>query len=411
MIGVVIRLAWRNLWRRPWRTALTGAGIALGLGLLLTMLGLGDGSHLQMIDAAVSMGSGHVLVQAPGYHARRAVELVGPADVARRVTTRLREYDDVVAVLPRVRSSALLSSADGAVGVTLMGVDPVAEAAVSRFASLVRDGRFLRAGDRDAAVIGSGVARVLHATVGSRIVVMAQGSEVRDVQSSLLHVIGIVHTGLDEADRGLLLIPLDQAQALLSLDGGVHQVAVILRDQARSAARAADVQRAFPGTEVLTWAQAEPDVDTAIRLDDGGHYLFNAIFFVIIAFMVLNTLLMSVLERRRELALLGALGLTPARRASMVLAEAAMLAGLAIGAGVALGAGVNAYFHAYGLPLAWFTDQPMESGGVLLDPVMYAHLGLRRVLTSTSMVLALTLALASLVARHAARPPDPGLLK
>jgi ABC-type lipoprotein release transport system permease subunit len=410
-MGVVVRLAWRNLWRHPWRTILTGSGVALGLGLLLTMLGLGDGSHLQMIDAAVGMGSGHVLVQARGYQARRGVELAIPEDVARRVADWARRQDDVVAVVPRAFASALLSSADGAVGAMLIGVDPPAEAPVSRFAARVREGRFVAAGDRGTAVVGSGVARVLHAGVGSRVVVMAQGAGERDVRSSLLRVVGVAHTGLDEIDRSLLLVPLGSAQELLALGGGVHQVALILRDQARSAPRAAAAGRVFPELEALTWADADPDVDTAIRLDDGGHYLFNAIFFVIIGFMVLNTLLMSVLERRRELALLGALGLTPARRWLMVMLEAAMLAGLAIVAGVALGAGVNAYFHVHGLPLAWFTDQPFESGGVLLDPVMYAHLTMRRVAGSAALVLALTVVLSLVAARHAARPVDPGLLK
>jgi ABC-type lipoprotein release transport system permease subunit len=410
-MGVVVRLAWRTLWRHAWRTVLTGSGIALGLGLLLTMLGLGDGTHLQMIDAAVGMGSGHVLLQAPGYQARRGVELAIPAAVARRASDWARARDDVVAVPTRVFASALLSSADGAVGVTLMGVDPAIEAAVSRFAARVREGRFVAPADRGAAVIGSGVARVLHAGVGSRIVVMAQGARERDVRSALLRVVGVVHTGLDEVDRGLLLVPLGAAQELLALDGGVHQVALVLRDQARTEADAAAARRAFPELEALTWAQADPDLETAIRLDDGGHYLFNAIFFVIIGFMVLNTLLMSVLERRRELALLGALGLTPGRRWAMVMLEAAMLGALALAGGLALGIGANAYFHVHGLPLAWFTTEPLESGGVLLEPVMYASLGVRRVVVSAALVLALTLLLSLVAARHAARPVDVGLLK
>jgi ABC-type antimicrobial peptide transport system permease subunit len=186
---------------------------------------------------------------------------------------------------------------------------------------------------------------------------------------------------------------------------------MILRDQAASSARAAAARRAFPELDALTWAEADPDVDTAIRLDDGGHYLFNAIFFVIIGFMVLNTLLMSVLERRREMALLGALGLTPVRRWLMVMVEAALLATLAVGGGVALGGAVNAYFHVHGLPLAWFTDQPFESGGVLIDPVMYAYLTPRRIVGSAVLVFALTFALSLVAARQAARPVDPGLLK
>jgi len=408
---ILITLAWRNLWRRTGRTLLTASGVALGLGFLLVMLGLGDGSHLQMIDATVRMGSGHVLLQAPGYQRRRGVEMVVAESTAKRVMTWAQSRSGTAAVLPRALVSALLSSADGASGVSLFGVDPAAEAPMSRFPARVRDGRFLQPADRNAAVVGSGVARLLKARVGSRVVAMAQGARGSEVRSALFQVVGILHTGLDEVDQSLVLLPLRAAQEFLELQGGVHQVALVLDDQARSIARAREARLAFPELETLTWAQADPQLESAIRMDDGGHYLFNGIFFVIIGFMVLSTLLMSVLERRRELTLLGALGFSPSRRLAMVLVEALMLAVLAITAGLALGLGVHAYFRSHGLPLAWFTDRGMETAGVLLDPIMYSYLSAGRIVGSAALVLALTLLLSLVAARHAARPIDVNLLK
>jgi hypothetical protein len=95
----------------------------------------------------------------------------------------------------------------------------------------------------------------------------------------------------------------------------------------------------------------------------------------------------------------------------MVMLEGAMLAALAIAGGLILGAGVNAYFGVHGLPLAWFTEQPIESGGVLIEPVLYAHLGLRRVVGSVALIFALTVGLCLVPARQAARPVDAGVLK
>jgi ABC-type lipoprotein release transport system permease subunit len=408
---IVLRLAWRNLWRHPIRTVLTASGVALGLGFLLVMLGLGDGSHLQMIDAAVRMGGGHVLLQAPDYQRRRGIEMLVPEARRRGAEAWARAEPGVRAVLPRAFVSALVSSADGATGVTLTGVDPAAEAPVSRFPSRITSGRFLRSGDREAAVIGSGVARLLRAQVGSRVVAMAQGAAGGEVRSTLLRVVGILHTGLDEVDDALALTALGPLQDFLSLHGGVHQVALVLDDQARSASVARAARAAFPDLETLTWAEADPQLEAAIKIDDGGHYLFNSIFFVIIGFMVLNTLLMSVLERRRELALLGALGLSPRRRFAMVLVEAVYLAALASAAGLVLAGAAHAYFSTHGLPLAWFTEQSLETGGVMLEPVMYSSLTAARVLGAVGVVGALTLGLALVAARHAAKPVDVGLLK
>ena len=411
MIPIILTLAWRNLWRHPARTGLTASGIALGLGFLLTMLGLGDGSHLQMIDATVRMGSGHVLIQAPGYQRRRGVETVVPGTEAERAATWARSRSGVIAILPRAHASALLSSADGSTGVMLSGVDPGVEVTVSRFPARVTRGRFLEPRDRNAAVIGSGVARLLNARTGSRVVAMAQGAGGGEVRSALFTVVGLLETGLDEIDQGLMLVPLRALQEFLDLGDGVHHIALILSDQAQSGPRAREARRAFPDLEVLTWAEADPQLDAAIRMDDGGHYLMNGIFFVIIGFMVLNTLLMSVLERRRELVLLGALGLSPRRRLAMVLAEAVMLSALAVLAGLGLGLGAEAYFRIHGLPLAWFTERGLETAGVMLDPIMYAYLSIGRIAGSAGLVFALALLLSLVAARHAVKPVDPNLLK
>lgn len=407
---IVLTLAWRNLWRHSGRTVLTALGVALGLALLLVMLALGDGSHLQMIDSAVRMGSGHVLVQAADYQRRRGIEMMVPAAAAEDVAAWAWRQPGVQAVMPRVFASALLSSADGATGIGLTGIRPEAEARGSRFPSRVVSGRFLDAADGNAAVIGSGVARLLHARVGGRVVAMAQGAGSAEVRSSLLRVVGVLHTGLAEVDERLVLVPLGAARDLLAV-AGVHQVAVVLGDQAQAAPVAAAARRAFPALETLTWAQADPQLEVAIRLDDGGHYLINAIFFVIIGFMVLNTLLMSALERRREFALLGALGVSPRRRLAMVLAEAVMLTALALAAGLGLGMAGHAYFSLHGLPLAWFTERGMETAGVVLDPILYSSLSARRVAGATTIVAALALLLSLVAARHAARPVDVGLLK
>jgi len=191
----------------------------------------------------------------------------------------------------------------------------------------------------------------------------------------------------------------------------VHQVALLLTDPTRIDATAQDARAAFPATEVLTWAQADPQLEAFIKIDDGGSYLFDGLFFILISFMLLNTLLMSVLERRREITLLGALGLSPRRRFLMVMLEACFLAGIACVAGTGLGWLGHKYFQLHGLPLAWFTDTDFEAGGVVLDPVMYSVLSGPRVLGTVLLVFALTMSLALVAARHVRRPADVNLLK
>ncbi len=407
---LLFKLAWRNLWRHTRRTLLTASAVALGLALVLVFLGLQDGQHGQMIESAVQMSSGHVLLQAPGYQKRRGVELALSADVVTPIAGWARDAG-ARAVLRRVYTSGLLSSADGATGVNAMGIVASAEAPVSRFVSHIKAGRFLAADDKAATVIGNGVARVLKAHVGSKVVLMAQGADSTEIRSLLLHVTGIVRTGLDEFDESLVLVPLPILQELLGLGERVHQVALLLKDQGWIEVTARDARAAFPAAEVLTWAQADPQLEAFIKIDDGGTYLFDGLFFILIAFMLLNTLLMSVLERRREITLLGALGLSPRRRFQMVLLEACFLAVIACAAGTGLGWLGHKYFQLHGMPLSWFTDTDFEAGGVVIDPILYSVLSGPRVIGTVLLVFSLTMSLALIAARHVRRPADVNLLK
>ncbi len=406
---ITLKLAWRNLGRNRRRTILTVATVALGLALLLITLGLGDGSHLQMIDNAVRMGSGHVLIQHQGYQAHGGVQRALEEGIRSRVRDWIEQQSDdapVQNVVERVFASGLASSADGSTGVRIIGTQPGPESAASKFSEKLVEGEFLRPGAGDQAVVGAGVARKLRVGMGSKFVVLSQASGSSELQSRLLRVGGILQTGLEDLDQRLVIIPLDVAQELLLLPGRVHQVAVFLEDVEAAGALAELGRTVLPGsTEVLDWAEAMPELIEFIRIDDAGNYVFNGIFLLLIAFVVLNTLLMSALERRREYALLDALGLSPAGRFFMMFSEAVLLALLSTAVGMSLGYGAHLYLESAGLPLEVFYDGEGElsAAGAVMDPVLYSRLSAERVLVSAAGIMFLTLVLALAPAWRAGR--------
>lgn len=413
---IILKLAWRNLGRNRRRTALTVATVALGLALLLITLGLGDGSHLQMIDNAVRMGSGHVLIQSRGYHAHGGVQRVLGEEIRSRVRTWIEQLEDglpVENVVERVFASGLASSADGSTGVRIIGTRPGPEGEASKFDEKLVKGEFVRPGAGDQAVIGSGVARKLRVGPGSKFVVLSQAAGSSELQSRLLRVSGVVQAGLEDLDQSLVIIPLEVAQELLLLPDQVHQVAVFLEDAEASAALARRGRMDLPeSAEVLDWAEAMPELTEFIRIDDAGNYLFNGIFLLLIAFVVLNTLLMSALERKREYALLDVIGLSPSGRFSMMFTEAVLLALLSTSVGLALGYGVHLYLESSGLPLDAFYDGEGElsAAGAVMDPVLYSRLSAERLVASASIILALTLILALVPAWRAGRRVSVQLL-
>lgn len=410
---MVLRLAWRSLWRHPRRTLFTASAMGIGLALLLVFLGIGDGSHLQMIDATVELSSGHVLVEAKGYGRYRAEENLLDAEDLRRA----REWLDTVrkefgirSVLPRIHASGLLATADGSCGIGMLGLDGDLERPTSRFAAKITQGNFVGGEKDESVVLGAGAARRLEAGVGDKAVLTLQAPGSHDLVSALVRIGGIVETGLPDVDTGLMLAPIGKARAVLGLGEAAHQLAVLLDDSRNAERLRSRAREALPGLEIVTWREDLPELDAAIRLDDGGNYLYNSVFFVLIGFTVLNTLLMSVLERRREFALMQALGVDPGLAFRVVALESVLLATLAIVLGGVLGLAGHAYLATRGLPISLFTDRDLAETGFLIDPVLYSVLSLRRVLQSCFWVYATGLLLGLLPALRAARRAPVRLL-
>jgi ABC-type lipoprotein release transport system permease subunit len=408
-MSIVLKIAWRNLWRKPRRTLLTVITISLGLALLLIFLGLGDGGHEQMIESAVRMGSGHVLVQQEGYQAQGGISRLVSLEEIRAVEIWGQEMTGqypIRHILRRTFVSALASSADGATGVQLIGVQPSAEMQASDFHEKLIEGEFLKPDDGNWVILGQGVAHKLALEVGDKLVLMAQGADSVEIRSRLVRVRGILRTGLEEQDQALALMPLGASQGFLDLGTRVHQIALLMDDARFSQELANTGKEKFPALEVLSWGEALPELRDFIRIDDGGSYVMNLVLFLLISFTVLNTLLMSVLERGREFALLHCLGLTPARRFVMVLVEAFFIAFLSALTGFGLGYSVHLYLSRSGLPLDIFYSGELSAAGVAFDPVMYSSLSPARIFQSMVLVFGLTLLLSVVPAWRAARSAD-----
>ena len=410
---LLLLMAWRNLWGHGRRTALTTATVAIGLAILLVFLGLGDGTHAQMIDNAVRLGSGHVVFQALGYQELGGLERTMVRSQTEPVVSWLAKKEEdyrIEGVVQRVFASALASSASGSSGVFLMGVQPGPEGRVSKFSRKVSDGEFLADGQSRQIVMGEGVARKLKVRIGDKVVLMAQAAHSPDIESSLMRVGGILKTGQENVDQTIILAPLDTSQEFFQLHDQLHQLAVLLPDESDSLRLAAEARAAFPDLEVLSWQGALPELHDFIQVDDGGNYVFHVFLFLLMAFLVLNTLLMSVLERRKEFTFLDAIGLNPQQRFGLVMLEAFFIASLSCLLGFVIGYSGNLYLEIYGLPLHLFNLEGSNIAGVAFEPVMYSKLSWGRVAQSLGVIFAMTFLLALLPARSAAAPGNIQLL-
>jgi ABC-type lipoprotein release transport system permease subunit len=259
--------------------------------------------------------------------------------------------DDIVAA-PRVRSFAILSDGEKSFGAAIVGVDPGRELRVSTLANTVRQGRYLKAGDDNQVVLGSALARNLGVDVGDSVSMLGQARD-GGIAADVLTVAGVFDTGTPELDRQLAEIPLARFQATFGMGSDVNTIVLAgptLTD-VTSALPAVRRRIADRGLDVRSWQELEPGLNAAISLDLGTSMLWYASLVIVVVFIILNTLLMSVLERTREFGVLLAIGMRPGALGAMIWLELGMLALVGLAAGIVIGGAVTLIIAHYGLEL------------------------------------------------------------
>jgi ABC-type lipoprotein release transport system permease subunit len=292
--------------------------------------------------------SGHVQVQAEGYdeNPKLRTSIAGVEDLALELRRSLPE----ARVAARAVAFALASSDERSFGVQLVGVQPAAEPQVSTLPGLVREGRFLEDPDAPEIVIGVVMARNLKTSVGKEITLLGSGYD-GSFAAGIVEVVGIFDSGVPDLDRGLAEVPLHYFQDTFSMQDRGNTVAIALPSLAgvATAVSAADAVASTRSDLVaLDWNALHPGLKQAIQADLSSAWFMYGVLIVLVAFSVLNTQLMSVLERTREFGVIGALGVRPRKLVSLIMLETALMSTIGLAIGLFLGWLVALYFNVNG---------------------------------------------------------------
>ena len=348
-----LRLAWRNVWRNPRRTALTVAATVFAVLLVVFFVAMAAGVHEKMIEDAVRVNSGHVMVSGRDYLEKRSLEQFVRFDAG--LERAVAATPGVQGYAPRVVSFGLLSKQISTRGVAVLGVDPERESDVTTLSRRVEQGSFLEGRGSREIVLGQRLARNLGAGLGDELLLYSVAYSL-ETAYELFEVVGVLKLPEAELDRSLAVISLADAQEFFVYGDRVSEVAILARDADRAPAIQAALRSALngePPAEVHTWSESMPELVQFILLDDAGMYIMLVILVVVVAFGILNTILMAVLERQREFGVLLALGLKPAAVFRIVYFESLMLAATGLVIGFALS-----------IPLVlWFQAHPVQLSG------------------------------------------------
>jgi len=378
---LILKMAFRNTFRQKRRTILTGLSMLAGYFLAVVFIGWSDGSYNHIIRAFTGNQLGHIQIHRKTYLDRPS--LYKTIDDISRMSEILQQIKGVQSWAPRLFSAGLAAVGEKSAGVQIIGVDPEKETATTHFDKKIIEGHNFSPAPSHEAIIGKGLAEIFDAEINDEIVIISQAAD-GSIANDLYPIIGISSSGNDISDRMSFYLHLRDAQDLLVLNGRVHEIAVTVDKLSHVSEITKLISKRLnnPELEVEPWQVFAKSFYQAMQADKQGMWIMLVIIVVIVAVGVLNTVLMSVLERRREYGLLKAVGTKPRQIIKLVLLEVTILAIFSILLGAVLGFGTNSFLSTHGIRFG----EGFTYGGVEFD-TMYSEINIRSLIIPAVTVL------------------------
>ncbi|RDH88707.1 MAG: ABC transporter permease [endosymbiont of Seepiophila jonesi] len=389
-----LSLALRNLLRNPRRTGITQATMIFGIATLTLLSALNDGWLEQMRDNFILSFTGHVQIHASGFESSQ--NLNDHIDDPSEIIQLANDSPEIQGWTQRIRTSGLVSLGGSSAGVQIMAADPEQETWVTHMHRGLKQGRWLNPGTSHDLLLGITVAQNIGAEIGDRIVLMAQRPN-GEMVSEIFFLRGILETDAPQIDRTLALIPLNAAQTWFEMGESVTDIVI----RASSHENTASLQQRFNqelsggGYEILAWQDLDPMVRQWLEFSDAYGLIIILVVVALVLTEILNTMLIALHERQKELGIMIAIGTRKSQIFFMLLIEAVMLILLGGALGYGVGGLLVLHLSDGGIDLSYFAN---AFKFFYMDPVILPLL----TLDSATRILGTTLVAALLAGLHPA---------
>jgi putative ABC transport system permease protein len=315
---MLLKLAWRNLWRNKRRTYITLGSVTFAVMLSTLMMSFKEGVYVNMIDSMVGAYSGYGQVHANGYWKDKNLDngLIFNDTLHRKLqnTKALKGY------MPRIEGFALTTSKDISKGALVVGIDPKKEARFKELHKRVKKGKYLKPEDKSI-LIGAGLAEYLKVDVGDTVVLLGRGYHGASAAGKY-PIKGIVKFGSPELSKQLIFLPLKEAQWLYAAEGVLTNLILIPESPKKTDQIVQALENKLGNRyEVMNWQELHPELVSAIETDRMEGYIFMFILYMVISFGLFGTMLMMLAERKHEFGVLVAVGMKRLKLAWVVFLE------------------------------------------------------------------------------------------
>ena len=337
MWWILIKLAWRNIFRNKRRTLIAATAIGIGLAALIFIDALMIGMTENMVRTATASFLGDAQIHREGFRDVQEVSLTIQALDA--VTESLAKERIVEHWTQRTLASGMITSPASVSAIILVGVHPPTEKFLSQIDDAITEGIYFEGDSSRDIVIGAKLAEILEIGLGDRVVVTVAQAESGDLSQEMFRISGIYHFAGEEMNSGMAFVRIEKAQEMLAIGSSVHEIAI----KFTSLTYAQDPILPFwetysqHGNEVLSWTELMSQLTAILEMTKYSKYIMGVILFGVVIFGIINTLFMSLYERMFEFGVLRAVGTRPFGMARVILFEAGALAIVSIALGAVLG--------------------------------------------------------------------------
>jgi ABC-type lipoprotein release transport system permease subunit len=394
--NTIFTLAWRNLWRNYRRTLIMLSAITVGVWAMIFMTALMRGMVDDMLLNGIRNLPGEVQIHHPEYRDDPGIN--NSIDAPDEKLLKVLQIPEVKAWTSRVRVPAVISSERDSRGVTLLGIIPKSEAQLSFDLDSIIEGRFLKHSNDQGLIIGAKMAERLETRVGKRVVIMSQDPE-NNIADRGFRIVGIYKAKMASLEETYVYAGLETVQKLLKLENMVSEIAITGDDYRHVDSWFPRIkQAAGDKLQTLPWYEADTYLGSMLMMMDGFVLVWIIVVFLALSFGLVNTLVMAVFERIREIGLMQALGMRPSLIIYQILTESflLLLIGLLLG---------NAFAVASIIPLQSGIDVSVVAKGMEMmgtSSMLYPALKLNDMVLANVIVIFLGMLTSILPAWHAA---------
>ncbi len=374
MIGMVsFKYAFRSMTRHHRRSILSVIGIGLGCGVCLFMISFARGEGEMMMRAAAESGAGHLRIvpdKWPDTHDNRLRLPDG-----KRLLEQVRKIPGVKLACPRARAQALIAFGNRMTGLELTGVDATVENKGNRTVHNIIAGRYLKPDDENGVVIGKTTATRFKVEPGDQLMVTAAGKN-GEMVSAMLHIIGVAATGSRDIDALTCQVPLESFQKITGIDG-IGEITIFARDSRDLDTLEARITPLLPkGSCIVRWDSIVPELASGVKIDQTWSRLMVGLVIIVVFCGIASAQLAASLERRKEFAVLAAIGMKSFHLGMIVILEGFFLGLLGTCFGLLTGIPFVYLSHLYGINFSFLTqDVEMSMSNVLFEPIIYGDFG------------------------------------